>query len=114
MDINGLGAKTIHKLVDNGWIVIVADIFRLTVDDICSLEGYSKISSEKLLFAMNEAKVDRSLHRVIVELGLPGLGKIGSEEFAKKIESLDNLVSIEQKVHDNTTRSSRLNNSNHS
>lgn len=68
-------------------------MFRLTVDDICSLEGYSQPSALKLIDAIYEARTNRSLHRVIVGLGLPGIAKIGSKEFPKKIQSLHNLVS---------------------
>lgn len=104
MDIQGMGSKTIHKLVDRGLVVIVADLFRLTVDDICSLEGYSTLSAKKLIDAIKQAETTRSLHRIIIGLGLPGVGKIGSRDFAKKLQSLDNLLSLAQQIFDNSRK----------
>lgn len=104
MDIKGLGSKTVHKLVDKGLVVVIADLFRLTVDDICSLDGYSLPSAQKLINGIEEAKTTRSLHKIIIGLGLPGVGKIGSKDFAKKLQSLDNLVVLAQQVFDNSRK----------
>lgn len=94
MDIKGVGKKTIQKLINENLVVIPADLFRLTVDDIKSLDGYADESSNNIINALDDARNNRSLQRLIIGLGLPGIGRIASREFAKKLQSLNNLVNF--------------------
>ncbi|MDZ4217279.1 MAG: NAD-dependent DNA ligase LigA, partial [Candidatus Gracilibacteria bacterium] len=55
-DIDALGGKIIDQLVDRGLIVSAADIFKLTYEDIYSLELFEKKRTENLLSAIEKSK----------------------------------------------------------
>uniref|UniRef100_UPI000F08D56A NAD-dependent DNA ligase LigA n=1 Tax=Pseudomonas viridiflava TaxID=33069 RepID=UPI000F08D56A len=78
MDIEGLGDKTIEQLVDEKLIGSPADLYKLEYEQIIDLEGFAKISSEKLLKAIAESR-QPTLSRFIYALGIPDVG----EETAK-------------------------------
>lgn len=94
MNIQGLGPRTIQKLVDAGLIVIVADLFRLTRDDILTLEGFAEHSAENLVREIQNARTSRSLERVLIGMGMPGIGRIGARPLALKLGSLDTLLRL--------------------
>ncbi|WP_122858767.1 NAD-dependent DNA ligase LigA, partial [Pseudomonas viridiflava] len=78
MDIEGLGDKTIEQLVDEKLIGSPADLYKLEYEQIIDLEGFAKISSEKLLKAIADSR-QPTLSRFIYALGIPDVG----EETAK-------------------------------
>lgn len=94
MDIQTLGKKTAQRLVSEGLVIVLADVFRLTVDDIMSLEGFAERSALKLLASISEAATSRSFERLLLGLGLPGIGRISARSLAVKFESIDGLLSI--------------------
>lgn len=94
MDIRGLGLKTATKLVESGIIVLVADLFRLTFDDIISLEGFAKKSARQLFENIKDASTSRSLEQIFVGLGLPGIGQTSARDLALKAGSLKGLLDI--------------------
>ncbi len=53
LDIAGLGGETVKELVDKGMIKSVADLYRLTVDDINRLEGFADKSANQLYRPFN-------------------------------------------------------------
>lgn len=94
MDIRGLGTKTADKLISSGLVVVLADLFRLTLDDMLGLEGYAERSAKLLLDSIQAASSSRSLERVIFGLGLPGVGRTGARALASTLKSLDKLVDL--------------------
>ncbi|CAN8071797.1 unnamed protein product [Agarophyton chilense] len=92
MDIRGLGKKTAEKLVESGVVVFLADLFRLTLDDLLNLDGFALKSASQLYENIQEAASSRSLERLLLGLGLPGVGRTGARALAKKTESLQNLI----------------------
>lgn len=96
MEINGLGRKTCEKLVNSGLVVLLADLFRLTQDDLLSVEGFADLSASNLVREISVAATSRSLERLIIGIGLPGVGKVGARALARQVESLDGLMAIGQ------------------
>lgn len=94
MDIRGLGRKTAEKLVTSGYVIVMADLYRLTVSDLLSLEGFAEQSATMLLSSIKESASGTSLERLLAALGLPGVGRIGARSLALKVETIDNLVDI--------------------
>lgn len=94
MDIQTLGKKTAQRLVSTGLVVVLADVFRLTMDDILSLEGFAEKSASKLIGSISDAATSRSLERLLLGLGLPGIGRISARSLALKSRSIDGLLSI--------------------
>ncbi|MCC6472695.1 MAG: NAD-dependent DNA ligase LigA [Burkholderiales bacterium] len=78
MDIEGLGEKLVDQLVERAMVDSPADLYRLTIEDLQSLERMAQKSSRNLLDAIAASR-GRPLGRFIFALGIPGVG----EEVAK-------------------------------
>jgi DNA ligase (NAD+) len=90
MDIEGLGIKIAELLVEGDLVEDVGDIYRLTKDDLLSLEGFADTKAEKLLSAIEISK-SQSLNRLINALGIRGVGETVAADFARRFGSLDAL-----------------------
>ena len=76
MDIEGLGERTVFQFSDAGLITDPADIYSLTAEQLLGLEGFAKISADKLLAAIEGSKA-RPLPKLLTALGIKGLGPVG-------------------------------------
>ncbi len=73
MDIEGAGWKVLSQLLEKGLIKKRGDFFRLTVEDLESLDRFARKSAENLYASIQRAKV-RPLFRIISGLGIPQVG----------------------------------------
>jgi DNA ligase (NAD+) len=87
MDIEGLGERTVVQLTSAGLVRDPADIYALTVDQVGGLEGFARISAEKLVAAIDGSR-DRPLPRVLTALGIRNLGPSASQALAKAFGTL--------------------------
>jgi DNA ligase (NAD+) len=97
MDIEGLGEKLSHRLVDLGLIETLADIYRIEEEQLLDLEGFAEKSANNLVSAIDASK-DRSLSRLLFALGIQHVGKTVAETVVKHYASIQELAeaSIEQ------------------
>jgi DNA ligase (NAD+) len=91
MDIEGLGERTVAQLTDAGLVADPADIYALTVEQLLGLEGFARISAEKLVAAI-EASKHRPLARLLTALGVKHLGPAAAEALAAAFGSLDAVI----------------------
>ena len=89
-DIEGMGAKIIDVLLDNGLIDDAADIFDLKKGDLIPLERFAEKSAENLIKAIG-ARKEITLERFIISLGIPNVGESTARDLAKKFCSIENL-----------------------
>lgn len=73
LDIDTLGEKNVVALVDAGLVKDLADIYRLTKDDLLTLDRFAEISAEKLIRAIAEKKTP-PLERFVYGLGIRHVG----------------------------------------
>ncbi|MEP7285353.1 MAG: NAD-dependent DNA ligase LigA [Chloroflexota bacterium] len=73
MDIDGLGEKGVRQLLQAGLIKDEADLFFLKKEDLANLEGYADLKVQNLLNNLEAAK-DRPFDRLVMALGIPGVG----------------------------------------
>lgn len=73
MDIDGLGEKVVVKLVDAGLVNTLADLYRLSVERILSLDGFADLSARNLISAIEESK-NRPFVRLLFGLGIRHVG----------------------------------------
>ena len=59
MDIEGLGERTVVQLTERELVSDVADLYRLSADDVVGLEGFAQPSAEKLIAAIDEFAASR-------------------------------------------------------
>ena len=90
MDIEGLGEKQAMRLLQDGLIADVADIYELGEEQLAGLEGFGEISARNLLAAI-EASRERPFKRVLYALGLPGVGYVTAEALADHFGSIEAL-----------------------
>ena len=95
MDIEGLGERTVFQLSDAGLISDPADIYSLTAEQLLTLEGFAKISAEKLLAAIEGSKT-RPLPKLLTALGIKGLGPSASESLSLAFGTLDSILAADE------------------
>jgi DNA ligase (NAD+) len=97
MDIDHLGGSTIDKLIGDGFIVNIADLYFLKKEQILKLKGFKEKSAQNLLDSIEKSK-KQDLSRLIYGLGIRHVGKYAAQLLASKYNSLDKLskTSIEE------------------
>ena len=81
MDIDGLGWAVLSQLLERGLVKRRGDFFRLSVEDLESLDRFARKSAENLHGAIQKAR-RRPLERVIASLGIPQVGWTTAIELA--------------------------------
>ena len=95
MDIEGLGIKIAKQLVEANLVSDVADIYRLNVNDLLSLEGFAEKKADNLLRAIDVSR-GQSLTRLINALGIRGVGETVARDLAHHFQSIDALADATQ------------------
>jgi len=90
MDIEGLGDKLVNQLVDLGIVRSFGDLYRLSSEQLVSLERMGKKSSEKLLAGIAASK-DRGLARLLGALSIRHVGPRAALLLAEHFRSIDEL-----------------------
>ena len=91
MDIEGLGERTVFQLSEAGLITDPADIYSLTSEQLLGLEGFAKISVDKLLNAIEGSKT-RPLPKLLTALGIKGLGPSASDALSLAFGTVDSIL----------------------
>ena len=88
LDIDTLGEKNVEALVDAGLVRDLADIYKLTKDDLLQLERFAEISAQKLIDAI-ATKKQPVLERFLFGLGIRHVGAQTAIDLANHFESLE-------------------------
>ncbi len=88
MDIDGMGDVLVEQLVDRGFVKNVADVYKLTVDDLVSLERMGKKSALKIVANIEQSR-SNPLPRTLNGLGIPFVGVRTAQLLAGEFGSLD-------------------------
>ena len=94
MDMEGLGEKIVNQLIDAGLVSDVADLYSLTREQLLELEGFADKKATNLLNAIAASR-SQPLSRVILALGIPGVGSTVTELLTQHFTSLDELASAD-------------------
>jgi DNA ligase (NAD+) len=97
MDIEGLGEKIVHQLVDNNIVKTPADLYRLSAPSIAKLERMADISASNLMAAIENSK-HTTLERFIYALGIPNVGEATAKDLAKFFGNLTRLMQVHPKT----------------
>ena len=90
MDIEGLGDKLVEQLVSSGLVKSYGDLYRLTAEELLTLERMGKKSSEKLLAGVQASK-DRGLARLLNALSIRHVGTTVARVLAESFGSMEAL-----------------------
>lgn len=90
MNIDGLGERVVAQLFQEGLIKDVADIYRLTREQLLQLERMGEKSTDNLLSAIAQSK-ENSLERLLFGLGIRHVGAKAAKTLAQQFETLEQL-----------------------
>ncbi len=91
LDIDTLGEKNVAALVDNGLVNDIADIYRLSKEQLVSLERFGEQSAENLLRGIQNSKRP-PLPRFIYGLGIRHVGSQTAIDLAERFGSIKALA----------------------
>jgi len=102
MDIDGLGEKTLHQMIEKALIANEADIYDLKFEDLIKLDKIEKKAAENLIAAIQKSK-QTTLARFIFALGIRHIGEHAARILAEHFgdiellgeASLEELLSVE-------------------
>jgi DNA ligase (NAD+) len=95
MDIEGLGERTVGQLIEAGFVADPADLYELTAEQLLTLEGFAKISAEKLLASIEGSK-ERPLGNLLFGLNIRHVGGTMAFVLARAFGSLDALLDADE------------------
>lgn len=90
MDIAGFGIRLAEQLVAAGLVDDVADLYSLKREDLLRLEGFADKKADNLLRAIAASR-QRPLARLILALGIWGVGEVVASDLADHFEDLEAL-----------------------
>ncbi|HEK9989580.1 TPA: NAD-dependent DNA ligase LigA [Streptococcus equi subsp. zooepidemicus] len=93
MAIAGLGPAVVEKLYSAGLVHDVADIYRLSLEDLLTLDGIKEKSAEKLLAAIEQSKTN-SAEKLLFGLGIRHVGAKASRLILETYGDLETLLSV--------------------
>jgi len=91
LDIEGLGEAAIIQLVKLGRLKSLADIYKLKINDLLSLELFKEKKANNLLAAIKKSR-KQPLARLIFALGIRHVGQKAAYTLAEEFGSLDKLT----------------------
>lgn len=90
MNIDGLSIKTIEQLYDKFNVKSFSDIYKLTYEELESLEGFKDKKISNILSSIEKSKTVK-LANFIFALGIGNIGIKTAKQLAKHYKSIENL-----------------------
>ena len=90
LNIDGLGYSTLNQLINRGLVEDPSDFYRLTVEQVESLDRFARKSAENLIQAIDGSRTP-PLARLLSALGIPQVGEATAELLAAEFGSLERL-----------------------
>ena len=91
MNIEGMGDALVNQLTERGFVKNVADIYKLTKEDLLKLERMGDKSAQNVLDEIENSK-KLPLERVIYGLGIRFVGERTAEFLAEHFGSIDAIM----------------------
>ena len=91
MNIDGLGPKIVAQLLDKKMVDQVSDLYRLTFEQLLTLDKFGEVSANKLLTAIENSKAN-SVERLLFGLGIRNVGAKAAKTIAAKFVTLDAIA----------------------
>jgi DNA ligase (NAD+) len=95
MNIDGMGEALVDQLVERGLVRSMADLYRLTADQLAGLERMGEKSADRVLRNI-EASKKQPLSRVLNGLGIPFVGERTAAILADTFGDLDEIAAADE------------------
>lgn len=90
-NVKGLSGKTLSRLADDGIIRTPSDVFALTAEDLKGC-GLGAKTASNLMKEIEKAKVSTPPEKILVALGVDGIGPATAKALLASFGSLDGVV----------------------
>jgi DNA ligase (NAD+) len=95
LDIEGLGEKLVDQLVDGGLVGTPADLYKLGLEDLASLERMGEKSAQNLLDQLERSR-RTTLARFVYALGIRNVGEATARDLARHFGALEPLMAADE------------------
>lgn len=92
MDIEFVGGSTVKKLWDEGIVRSLPDLYRVSPEQLASLEGFAEISAARAHESIQRSK-EQPFSRVLFGLNIPKVGWVIARSLAQHFGTADALAS---------------------
>jgi len=97
MNIAGLGPQIVAQLFDRKLVSNVASLYRLTADQLLTLDKFGEKSAQNLLTAIDNSR-NNSLERLLFGLGIRHVGAKAARSIAAEFGDLDSLMAADSET----------------
>jgi len=97
MNIAGLGPQIVAQLFDRMLVNNVASLYRLTADQLLTLDKFGEKSAQNLLTAIDNSR-NNSLERLLFGLGIRHVGAKAARSIAAEFGDLDSLMAADSET----------------
>ena len=91
MDVEGLGDQLVEQLVDKNVITTAADLYKLGLTSLATLDRMADKSAQNVLNALEKSKTT-TLARFIYALGIRHVGESTAKELARHFGNMDAVI----------------------
>ncbi len=91
MNIDSAGSETVGQLFEAGLVTTFADIYRLTYDQLISLDRFANKSASNLIAAIEESKSVK-FERVLFALGIRYVGETVAKKLARTFGGIEPIM----------------------
>jgi DNA ligase (NAD+) len=95
LDIEGLGEKLVVQLVERDLVHSIADLYRLTREQLAGLDRMGEKSADNLLLQFERSKRP-TLDRLLYALGIREVGEVTAVALARHFGSLESLLAASE------------------
>lgn len=93
MHIDGLGEKLLTQLMNSGLVEHADDLYRLTEQDLLTLNRMAEKSAKNIIHAIERSK-KTTLSRFIFALGIPQVGEVTARNLAEHFASIEAIYDV--------------------
>jgi DNA ligase (NAD+) len=97
-DIEGVGEQLVRRLWDLGLVRSIPELYRLTKEQLLSLEGFQEKSASNVIVAIEQSRVEIPFRRVLFGLNIPDVGWVTAQNLARHFGTIERLevASVEE------------------
>lgn len=95
LDIRGVGRGRLQGLIEAGLVVDLPSLFLLKTEAVAVVPGWSTETAQRLTAAIRGAGHPDSF-RVVIALGIAGVGTKSVQRLGRQFSSLDELLAVEE------------------
>jgi DNA ligase (NAD+) len=103
LDIDGLGTKSIEQMVESGLVKSIADLYRIEVSVLASLERMGEKSANNVVDELSKSKA-KPWHRKLYGLGINHIGEVNAKALSRAYPSAELLKQASIQNTDEITR----------